>query len=479
MLRKLIKLLGGEPGATTALQPRLYATAASSLGAGEEIHTYSTLFGMPAPMSGSNGMSSHGQEYAPKFGFLRREPIFSHQPGQKIGHELKLNNSSELLSIGSSPMLHRIHDELLLKSILALDLPQLVSDELLFVRVSPDTLEHALILRLPRRNVVLAFRPEVENADRLMARCRELKSHGFRFSLDDFTYSPGLYPLLGLVDFVRFDITPNSLVEIGPQLEEIPRLSEKTLIAKNVHTPEAFNIASLLAFRLYQGNHLEQSAPTPEPRISRYRAKIIMLMNMLKNHVDASEFEQAMQQDGALAFRLLRYVNSPANGLPREAHSISDALVLFGHETLHRWLSLLLFCQENNPCHEGRTLLENALLRARLTELFGQRRLAAEERAGLFVTGIFSCLHLLLKMPLDKALSHFSLSIPMGEALLHQSGPYAPFLKLAMACEDHDQPSIEHHANLAGISVEQVNTIYVKALVWAHEIENQGIWRNG
>lgn len=477
MLRKLIDLFGGGTAATTALQPQLCATAGIPLSADEEIHTYSTLFGMSAPSTHLNGMqpiqnqANIGQKDELQLGFLRREPIFSHQPRQVIGHELMLNNSSELLGGGTSPMLHRIHDELLLKSILALDIPQLIGDELVFIHVSPATLEHVLILQLPGRNVVLAFRPEVENADRLMTRCRELKSHGFRFSLDDFTYSPGLYPLLGQVDFVRFDITPNSLVEIGPQLEKIPRLSEKTLIAKNVHTPEAFNIASLLAFRHYQGSHPEQAAPALEPPISRYRAKIIMLMNMLKNHVEASEFEQAMKQDGALAFRLLRYINSPANGLTHEAHSISEALTSFGHDTLHRWLSLLLFCQESSPCHH-RTLLENALLRARLTELFGQRRLAAEEKAGLFVTGIFSYLDLLFKMPLDKALSHFSLSLPMGEALLRQSGPYAPFLKLAKACEDHDQPSIEHHANLAGISLEQVNTIYVKALVWAHEIEN-------
>ncbi len=477
MLRKLINLFGGETAAASALQPQLCAASMGSLGAGEEIHTYSTMFGMPAPAPHSSDISiqSHthtGPKDDVQLGFLRREPIFSHQPRQVIGHELMLNNSNELLGGGSSPMLHRIHDELLLKSILALDTSQLIGNELAFIHVSPAMLEHALILQLPSRNVILAFRPEVENADRLIARCRDLKSHGFRFSLDDFTYSPGLYPLLGLVDFVRFDITPNSLLDIGPQLEEIPRLSEKTLIAKNVHTPEAFNIASLLAFRHYQGSHPEQSAPNPEPRISRYRAKIIMLMNMLKSHAEAGEFEHAMKQDGALAFRLLRYINSPANGLLQEVHSISEALNSFGHDTLHRWLSLLLFCQDSSPCHQDRTLLENALLRARLTELFGQRRLAAEEKPGLFVTGILSSLSLLFKMPLDKALSYFSLSTTMGEALLHQSGPYAPFLKLAMACEDHDQASIEHHATLAGISLEQVNTIYVKALVWAHEIEN-------
>lgn len=479
MLRRLIDFFGGDAAVLPPLRQQLSVAEAACQSADEDIRAYSTTFEVPRPpprITGFPDFSAAEPEQAKpdtrQFGFVRREAIFSHQAQRAIGHELMLNNSSELLGSGASPMLRRMHDELLLKSILTLGDLQLPGDDLVFIRLSPDSLEHELILQLPGRNIVLAFRPELESADKLIARCRELRVHGFRFALDDFSYSAGFYPLLGLVDYVRFDISRKSILELKPQLEQIPRLAEKTLIAKNVHTPEIQKIASRLSFRHYQGSRFDRSAPGAKPSISRQRAKIIVLMNMLRNRAETSEIEDAMRQDDILSCQLLRYMNSPVNGLAQEARSISGVLQTLGHDTLYRWLALLLFCQESPEHSHNHTLLENALLRGRLTELFGQRNRSATEKIELFVTGMFSQLDLLFKMPLEVVLKHFSLSAPVGQALLEQKGPYAPFLKLAIACEDHDQAGIEHHAEIAGISIEQVNTTYLKALVWAHEIEN-------
>lgn len=479
MLRKLFNFFAGSAATPPPFRQQLYVAGAACLSPDEGIRTYSTTFKAPHPTPRIMGFTcfsaAEPEQTKPdtlQFGFIRREAIFSHQAQRAIGHELMLNNSSELLGGSVSPMLRRMHDELLLKSILTLDRLQLPGDDLVFISLSPGSLEHELLPRLPSRNVVLAFRPELENADKLIERCRELRAHGFRFALDNFTYSAGFYPLLSLVDYVRFDISSNSILELEPQLERIPRLAEKTLIAKNVHTPEIQKIASRLSFRHYQGSHFDHAAPGAEPSISRQRAKIIVLMNMLKNHAESSEIEDTMRQDATLSRQLLRYMNSPANGLAQEVLTISGALQTPGHDALYRWLALLLFCQKGPEHSHNHTLLENALLRGRLTELFGQRNRSATEKIELFVTGMFSRLDLLFNMPLEIGLNYFSLGAPVGQALLERDGPYAPFLKLAIACENHDQPSIEHHAEMAGISIEQVNTAYVKALVWTHEIEN-------
>jgi len=483
MLSKLINFFGGSAAVLPPFRQQLYVAGAAYLGPDENIRTYSTTFEVPRPTPNmmpfpefSAAVPEQAKPDELQSGFVRREAIFSHQSQCAIGHELMLNNSSELLGTSTSPMLRRMHDELLLKSILTLDSLQHPGDELVFIRLSPDSLGLDLIPQLPSRKVVLAFRPELETADKLITRCRELRTHGFRFALDDFIYSPGFYPLLGLADYVRFDIGRNSILELGPQLEQIPRLAEKTLIAKNVHSVETQKIASRLSFRHYQGSHFDRSASGAEPSISRQRAKIIVLMNMLRNQTESSEIEDAMRQDAPLSCQLLRYLNSPVNGLAQEMGSVTDALQTLGHDTLYRWLAVLLFCQENPEQSPGyshnHTLLENALLRGRLTELFGQHNRSATEKTELFVAGMFSQLDLLFKMPLELVLNHLSLSAPVGQALLAQDGPYALPLKLAIACENHDQPSIEHHAQIANISIEQVNTTYVKALVWAHEIEN-------
>jgi len=483
MLSKLFNFFGGSAVALPPFRQQLYVAGAACLGPDENIRTYSTTHAASSPATRmmpfpefSSAEPEQAKPNASQFGFIRREAVFAHHAQRVIGHEFMLNNSSELLGTSTSPLLRRMHDELLLKSILSLDNLQRPGDEIIFIRLSPGSLELDLIPQLPSHKVVLAFCPELETADKLITRCRELRTHGFRFALDDFSYSPGFYPLLGLADYVRFNIDRDSILELGPQLEQIPRLAEKTLIAKNVHTEETQKIASRLSFRHYQGSHLDRSAPRAEPSISRQRAKIIVLMNMLRNHAESSEIEETMQQDARLSCQLLRHLNAPANSLGQEVSSVAEALQTLGHDTLYRWLAVLLFCQESPEQSLGHkhnhTLLENALLRGRLTELFGQRNRSTIDKTELFVAGMFSQLDRLFEIPLEVVLNHLSLSAPVRQAILAQDGPYAPFLKLAIACENHDQPSIEHHAKIPDISVEQVNTTYVKALVWVHEIEN-------
>lgn len=482
MFKKLFDFFAGGATVYPPFHQQL-CVAGASLGPEESIRTYSTIFeapraatrimGFPYP---SSTKPEAAKPDAQPSGFIRHEAIFSHQIQRAIGHELLLNNSSALLGNNSSPMMRHMHDELLLKSILTLEDLQRPDNDLVFIRLSPDSLEHELIQKLPSRNVVLAFRPEQGASDKLLTRCQELRAHGFRLALDDFSYSADLDPLLGLADYARFDFTNKNMLELELQLEQIPYLAEKTLIARNVNTPEMHKIATRLAFRHYQGSHFDGAMAATHPSISHQRAKIIVLMNMLRNHTENSDIEEGMRQDAELSRQLLRYLNAPANGLEQEVDSISGALQTLGRETLYRWLAVLLFCQqdpEKSPEHShNHALLAHALLRGRLTELFGQHNRSASEKVDLFVTGMFSQLDAIFNMPLEGVLKHFSLSTPVGQALLKNGGPYAPFLKLAIACEGHIQPNIEQHAQIAGIDIEHVNTSYIKALMWSYEIEN-------
>lgn len=472
MLGKLINFL--EEGAAAIFSPQSDSGVAC-LNRNQDIRTSCTSYQNPHPVPSIRGyrdfsapQSGQAKTENLPSGFVRCEPVFSHQTQRTIGYEFMLNNSSQLLGNSVSSLMHRMHDELLLKSILKLDALQFPGDDLFFISLSPDTLAHESIQRLPCRNIVLAFRPERGNADELIPRCRELKNHGFRFACDDFDYSADFHPLLDLVDFFRFEI--GNVLDLERKLEQIPCLTEKTLIAKSVHTPEMRKNAHRLSFRHYQGKLFDHSTPSTGVLISRQRAKIIVIMNMLRNHVESSEIEETMRQDVVLSSQLLGHINSPANGLVQEVHSIAEAMKTMSRDTLYRWFAVLLFHQ-SGPEYKN-TLLDKALLRGRLTELLGQRSRSMEQKNELFVTGMLSLLDRLFELPPETVLKHFSLSTPVEQALLDQNGPYAPYLKLAIAYENHDQVDIGQHAEIAGIKIEQINTNYVKAQLWAREINN-------
>ena len=57
------------------------------------------------------------------------------------------------------------------------------------------------------------------------------------------------------------------------------------------------------------------------------------------------------------------------------------------------------------------------------------------------------------------------------EALLHRTGRYAPYLQLAIACENFDQDAIARYAAACGLTADEVNVTHVKALIWGEEVD--------
>lgn len=396
-------------------------------------------------------------------GMTRIENICYQATGEIIGHEIFLRKPDE--SSREDTALSCAQDELLLKNIV--NAGKRENKKLTFVCLDIASLNHPLLNDLNAEKTVLAIQPDPNQADKLMARCRELKSAGFRIALDDFTYTPGLYPLLGLAEYVRFSIARKSILDTGPHLLDMPRLSGKTLIARNIHSEEDKKAAARLSFNHFQGNLFDDGAHVQPQKSGLRLMRVILLMNLVRNRAEFSAIEFAMKNENDIARQLLKYINASANSPDETVLSIPEALDRIGHEGFHRWLCAILFGGE--PHHDN--LLENAVLRGRLTELFGQRILPAEDRSPLFVTGMLSCADKLFNTPLSTAIGNFSLPPLVEQALLLNGGSYSRFLKLAIACTEQDEEQVRAWAKKCDISPELVNTLYVKALVWVSQLE--------
>jgi len=100
-------------------------------------------------------------------------------------------------------------------------------------------------------------------------------------------------------------------------------------------------------------------------------------------------------------------------------------------------------------------------------ELLAQQMLAPEDCDNAFVVGVFSLLDAMLGIPLDKAIETVTLPQTVVDALLHHSGPLAPFLALTKACESGDEAAFAHNTELLHLSGRQVNMAHLEALAWA------------
>ncbi len=129
-----------------------------------------------------------------------------------------------------------------------------------------------------------------------------------------------------------------------------------------------------------------------------------------------------------------------------------------------------MFGSAQNAPHAA-ALQENALVRGRFMELISEGAVAETERDNLFVTGLFSMLDLVLRIPLATAIRPLNLPVAIEAALLRNEGPYAPFLDLALACESPHQHRIEAAAARCGVEVSAVNAQHFAALIWVQAIQ--------
>ena len=162
-----------------------------------------------------------------------------------------------------------------------------------------------------------------------------------------------------------------------------------------------------------------------------------------------------------------------AFGLSTIAHgeitSIDHALIVLGRQRLARWLSVLLF-SVREPDFADWLLVESALTRGRIMEILGRERFPAAEGDHLFITGVFSTLDRLLHIPLTEAIEKLRLPTNIRTALIERTGPYAPLLAVAEACEAFDPDRMAQTSRFSGLDPKAVNQALLSATSWASEV---------
>lgn len=395
--------------------------------------------------------------------FLGRQPVLD-AAQHIIGYEFSLRNS---IDTPITPTLQQMRDEMLVASMIDLDIKPMLGNKLAFVSMAPPMLGSDWLAMLPAHHIVLAIDSTlITDIGLTLERCQACIAEGFSIAIDNPADAAALAPLLGLAKYIRFDVHQFDALALSKLVIAVRHQGNATLIAKQVETEDDFIACRALGFNCFQGYYFTQRQPNAPHRIDNNRARVIELLNMVINRAEIPALETVLKRDAMLSYKLLAFVNSPANGLTRKLDSISQVLILLGYNQFYRWLTLLLF-SSGQPDARNQTLLQNALIRARLTEMLGADQLAASDRDGLFIAGIFSLMDALLNMPMEQAVAQLNLSDQLTQALLHNEGIYAPYLQLAIACENGNQARIDELAANAQLSADAVNLAHVKALIWA------------
>jgi c-di-GMP phosphodiesterase len=224
-----------------------------------------------------------------------------------------------------------------------------------------------------------------------------------------------------------------------------------------------------LGFTLFQGYYYSKPQIVSHRELSVEHTTMLRLLALLDNVAATdAEIEDGFRSDPSLSYKLLRITNSAAFG-GRDVQSIAFALRMVGRKVLHRWLSLLLISSVASNSGIAGELVNAALVRARLCELVAQRTGRKADMGPLFLTGLFSLLDVLLRMPMEGILSRMAIVPEVRDALLSRSGPYAATLALVEAQERGDWQAVLDAAAAVGVSATDVSVAYTEALTWAAE----------
>jgi EAL and modified HD-GYP domain-containing signal transduction protein len=200
-------------------------------------------------------------------------------------------------------------------------------------------------------------------------------------------------------------------------------------------------------------------------------ATIVELMRRLDKEDSIDRLEDVLKLDPTLAFKLLRYINSPAFGLRVEVASFRHALMLLGYQRLKRWLALLLASASKDK--DMKPVMFAALRRGLLMECLAQAGSGGDEqmRNEAFICGVFSLLDRMMHQPFSELLTSVPVPDAVRQALVDGQGPYQPFLEIVRAVENESIYDIRESGERLLLGVGEINRAVLQALAAATQIQ--------
>jgi len=196
---------------------------------------------------------------------------------------------------------------------------------------------------------------------------------------------------------------------------------------------------------------------------------IVELIRRVDAEDPIDKLESTLRRDPSLAFKLLRYINSPAFGLRVEISSFSHAIMMLGYQRLKRWLALLLATASKDV--NQKPIMFAAVRRGLLMEELVRGNGDEELRGEMFICGVFSLLDRMFQQPFKELLGSLPVPQRVYEALVDNAGPYQPYVELVRAIENESLFEFRESAEKLMMSVSEINRAELRALMAASELE--------
>lgn len=397
--------------------------------------------------------------------YVARQPIFD-KKRRIFGYEL-------LFRDGMSNFFPDIDGDtatskLLSNSFFNTGIEKITGLKLAFINFTQDLLLKKIPLMLPCDKIVVEILEDVEPEDNVVSACSEMVKKGYSIALDDFLYEKKREPLVALANIIKFDFksTPFSVIE-----QTMEKLAEYRVqyLAEKVETYEEFRKALKAGFNYFQGYFFSKPEVIKRKDISSSQINLLKIMaEFSKKDYTVQELETIIIRDVALAYKLLRHVNSAYFGIANNISSIKQAIVLLGEKEVRRFFSLMSMAKLADEKPDE--LIRASIVRARFCELTGELYGPEVNSSELFTLGLFSLIDAILDAPMKNLMENLPLSENIREVLTDQKGDLKDFLSLAVSYETGNWDGVEANARSLGLNNMDIPSRFLEAIKWADNL---------
>jgi len=390
--------------------------------------------------------------------YVARQPILDLH-GKVHGYELLFRDGPRAMFRGDGDTATRT----MIDNTVLFGLGRLTGNLPAFLNCTEEALTGRLVHVLPASMTVLEILETLDPSPALISACQHLKSCGFRLALDDFTWKPGIEPLVEIADYIKVDF---AVSDEQNRRELLRRLRGVTvaLVAEKVETQEEYQQARNEGFTLMQGYYFCRPVLMKNYKVPANRLQHVEILRMLQDEtMDLNELAGLVKRDTCLTYRLLRLVNSPMCAMRQEVQSVQAAIIAVGEETFRRLATLAITTEMNTG--QPVELLHMAFVRGRFCELASVFcNLHTTEQ---YLLGLLSLLPAMLRVPMSNLTPLLPLRDEIRRALEGEKLPERALLCWLEAHERADWPTCDIVTEKQGLNAGDLLVCYAEALQWA------------
>lgn len=351
--------------------------------------------------------------------------------------------------------------QVLLNSFMEIGIEGLVGNHKAFINLPQNFFTETPPIPFDKDRIVLELLEDLDVNPQLIESVRKLKAEGYTIAIDDYLFEGKWEPLLELVDIIKVEITGLTEQELSSRISQL-KSKKVMLLAEKVENYQVYELCRDLGFDLFQGFFFSKPNIIHGRKLDDNRLVVLKLLEKLNNpNSDMEDIERLLSQDAGLSYKVLRYVNSAAVGLPKKVEGIRRAIVLMGLSKIKTWASLIVMTGiQGKPT----AVVASALTRAMMCEALVRETKAASPDSA-FTAGLFSMLDVMLDQPLDTILGQLPLADEVKEAIAGHRGPDGEALCCAIAYEHHDWTQMSY----PGVGNDRVQEIYWDVVSKVHE----------